>query len=63
VDSLKQTIFNDVKVDIPVEAEKYLAWMYGKDWRTPNPSYHRRHDFDREMKNYNIKRGREIKNE
>jgi len=56
VDRLKEITFYGVKVNIPIESEKYLAWMYGKDWRIPNKDYDRALDFYRDMESYNLKR-------
>ena len=31
--------FLDVKIPVPMHAEKYLELTYGKDWRIPNKDY------------------------
>jgi len=58
VSSFKKTNFLGLEVNIPVQPEKYLEWMYGKDWKTPNPKYEKQWDFYDDMENYNRKRMR-----
>lgn len=38
---LKEIDFYNLKVKIPNPAEKWLEINYGKDWRTPDPDFHR----------------------
>lgn len=56
VKELKEIDFHGIKVKIPMEAEKYLEWMYGKDWKIPNKNYNKRWDFFNDMENYNTVR-------
>jgi len=35
----KEINFMGLKVRIPVNSEEYLAWNYGKDWKTPKHSW------------------------
>lgn len=56
IDSFKVIDFYGHQANIPVQSEKYLEWMYGKDWRIPNPDYEGQWDFYDVMESYNTKR-------
>lgn len=48
---VRGTFQNGVSCNIPCNAEKHIEFLYGEDWRTPNP------DFDcRELHNYELSR-------
>lgn len=36
---LQQVKFYDFEVNVPEKLEEHLVYMYGKDWRVPNPGY------------------------
>lgn len=55
VREFKKIDFFDSKVNIPIKSEKYLAWMYGKDWDIPKPDYNKQWDFYKDMEKYNTK--------
>lgn len=48
--------FYGSKTNIPIQSKKYLAWMYGDDWETPNQNYEKQWDFYHDMEKYNTKR-------
>jgi len=56
IKTFKTINFYYYQASVPVESEKYLEWMYGKDWRTPNKNYEKQWDFYHDMQRYNTKR-------
>ncbi len=55
VSKFKETTFYDIKVKIPIESEKYLEHIYGKDWKIPDKNWHPWKSFYKLMKEYNDK--------
>jgi len=56
IESFKKVDYYGYEVSVPIQSEKYLAWMYGKDWRVPNSNYEKQWDFFHDMESYNTVR-------
>lgn len=37
--NIKKIEFNGLQVNVPVESEKYLKYLYGKEWKIPKKNY------------------------
>jgi len=57
---LKKVKFCGLDAKVPIESEKYLEWMYGKNWRIPDKNYDKQYGFYDDMESYNTIRDLKI---
>lgn len=55
VKKFKKVVFQDITINIPMNAKKYLETMYGKNWHIPNKNWDHVWDFYKLMKKQNTK--------
>jgi len=53
VKEFKEIPFYGMKINVPIESEKYLEHIYGKSWRIPDKNWHPWKSFYSLMKKYN----------